>query len=296
MGILNTLSFINSHPLGRLHRLRAVRRWLAWQVGGRMAPGPVVVGFVNDAVLLVSPGMTGATGNIYAGLHEFHEMSFVLHLLREGDVFVDVGANVGAYTVLAGAVAGARCVAVEPMPEAFAHLQRNINLNGIRQKVTAHNVGAGAVKSLVKFTSGLDTTNHALAPGEGERLCREAPVERLDSLLAGLSPLLIKVDVEGYESEVVAGAEATFSRESLLAVVMETNGSGARYGVDESALHARMLRYGFKPCAYSPFRRALRVIGGASPAAGNTLYVRDVEAARERLESAPAFKVNGLEI
>lgn len=45
--------------------------------------------------------MRGATGNVYVGLHEFESMGFVLHVLRSSSAFIDVGANVGAYTVLA---------------------------------------------------------------------------------------------------------------------------------------------------------------------------------------------------
>jgi hypothetical protein len=56
------------------------------------------------------------TGNLYAGLHEFSEMGFLLHLLRQNDLFVDVGANLGSYTVLASAVCQARNIAFEPVP------------------------------------------------------------------------------------------------------------------------------------------------------------------------------------
>lgn len=52
--------------------------------------------------------MTGATGNIYVGLHEFEDMAFLLHVLRRTDLFVDVGANIGSYTILAGGAAGAK--------------------------------------------------------------------------------------------------------------------------------------------------------------------------------------------
>ena len=62
---------------------------------------PVVVNYINDSRLLVQTGMTGATGNIYTGLHEFEDMGFALHFLQEGDYFIDLGVNVGSYTVLA---------------------------------------------------------------------------------------------------------------------------------------------------------------------------------------------------
>jgi hypothetical protein len=102
MGLLNTLRFIVEHPLNSGKRLASLRRFAAWQIGSRLVPGPVVVEFVGGTRLLVAPGQTGATGNLYAGLHELPEMAFVLHLLRPGDLFVDIGANIGSYTPLVG--------------------------------------------------------------------------------------------------------------------------------------------------------------------------------------------------
>lgn len=49
-----------------------------------------MVDFVNDAKLLVKPDMAGATGNVYTGLHEFEDMAFTLHCLREEDLFSKV--------------------------------------------------------------------------------------------------------------------------------------------------------------------------------------------------------------
>ena len=48
--------------------------------------------------------MTGATGNIYCGLHEFIELTFLLHLLRPNDLSLNIGANVGSYIILAARV------------------------------------------------------------------------------------------------------------------------------------------------------------------------------------------------
>ncbi len=104
--------------------------------------------------LLVRRGMTGATGNIYAGLHEFAEMAFVLHLLRAGDRFADLGANVGSYTVLAAGVRRARVVAVEPGSAARAALRDNVELNGLGDLVRVEGVALGAAQRRVAFTTG----------------------------------------------------------------------------------------------------------------------------------------------
>lgn len=293
LGTIRMLRFITNHPLNSARRVNAVRRFITWQIGSRLAPGPVAISFVNDAKLLVSTGMTGATGNIYTGLHEFEDMAFVLHVLRSTDVFVDVGANIGSYTVLAGAVVGAQCIAFEPILETYQHLLQNVNLNGIRSIVTAENIGIGSEDGILNFTSSLDTVNHVLKSDEQSAAGVAVRVKTLDGAIRNTQPAIIKIDVEGFETKVVEGASHTLSRPSLLAVIMELNGSGDRYGFDEIALHDRMLGNSFQPFTYSPFSRRLDPLVGKNTKSGNTIYIRDVETVRARLQSAPPFVVHG---
>ena len=82
MGLISTARFIIDHPLSQGRKLANLSRFACWQIGARLARGPVAAQFVNSAQLLASPGMTGATGNVYVGLHEFAGMSFVLHFLQ----------------------------------------------------------------------------------------------------------------------------------------------------------------------------------------------------------------------
>jgi FkbM family methyltransferase len=291
MGLVGTLSFILRHPLNRERKMKALARWASWQLGSRLVTGPVAVPFVNSSLLLVSPGMTGATGNVYTGLHEFEDMAFVIHLLRPGDLFVDVGANVGTYTVLGGAVAGANCVAVEPIKNAYERLVLNVHLNRIQDKVEALNVGIASKAGTLTFTSGLDTMNHVSAGAGGGEAVR---VAALDEVLLGAAPTLLKIDVEGYEAEVVAGAGRVLASESLLAVVMELNGSGKRYGYEDADIHRRMLAYGFAPYTYSPLSRILDAVDVDGRRSANVIYVKDADAATSRLKSAPAFLANGV--
>ncbi|WP_200241650.1 FkbM family methyltransferase [Thiohalocapsa halophila] len=139
--------------------------------------------FVDEVGLLVRPGMVGATGNVYCGLHEAEEMALVLHALRPGDLFVGLGANVDSYTPLAAA-AGARCLYIEPIPRTFPWLSKNIALNGLAGRLTPLNVALGREQGVARFTSGLDTVNHVVAPGEAAADTVEVPVRTLDSIVA----------------------------------------------------------------------------------------------------------------
>lgn len=292
MGILGTLGFIANHPLNTGRRAAALMRFVRWQIGSRVAGAPVAKHFVDDTRLLVARGMAGATQNIYCGLHEFEDMAFVLHALREGDRFVDVGANVGAYTILAGGAVGAQCVAIEPIPETFRSLVDNINLNGIGHRIRALNIGVGSDRGCARFTAHQDSVNHVLADSETVDGTLLVNVERLDDILADFSPTIVKIDVEGFETQVVAGADRVLSCPSLLAVIMETNGSGDRYGFDETKLHRRMLDYGFGAFRYSPFERKLVGLQGASSTSGNTLYVRNEGEVRSRLGTSRRFRTS----
>ena len=84
---------------------------------------------MNNARVVVRTGETGFTGNIYCGLDEFQDMAFLLHALRKEDLFVDIGANVGSYTLLACSAIGAKGYCVEPVPSTYHRLMVNIRYN-----------------------------------------------------------------------------------------------------------------------------------------------------------------------
>jgi len=121
---LRTFQFINKHPLASKNRSLAISNWVRWQISSSILKMPVIFPWIGQSKLVAERGMTGATGNIYAGLHEFTDMAFCLHLLRSGDLFVDVGANIGSYTVLASKAIGTNSVTLEPVPQTFERLQQ----------------------------------------------------------------------------------------------------------------------------------------------------------------------------
>lgn len=295
MSIGNSITFISRHPLTRQHRLAAVKRIVKWQIISRLVPGDVVVDWVGSSRFLARRGETGLTGNIYAGLHEFEDMGFLLHFLREDDFFVDVGANSGSYTVLAGSAAGASGIAFEPVPDSYKRLIANVRLNNMDERVRCFNMGIGAKQDTMEFTADRDTTNHLLVSGETCEKTVAVKITSLDEALAKCEcPTLLKIDVEGYETPVLQGADSLLRNHLLRAVIMELNGSGSRYGFDELQLHQLMLDHEFKAYTYSPFSRTLVDLSGKNNAAGNTLYIRDKPFVVDRLKKAEKISIHGL--
>jgi FkbM family methyltransferase len=275
-----TLRFILSHPLNRDRRFAALVRFASWQVASRLQP-EIEFQWLEGATLRIRRGMAGATGNVYCGLHEFVEMAFVLHLLRPGDLFLDIGANVGSYTILASKLCRAQTIAFEPDWEAATILEQNIHANDIATLATIHRTALGEQGGEIAFTSGLGPMNHVAS--DRDRIVQWVPVARLDDICGGAFPTLIKLDVEGYEERVLAGATRVLASPSLFAVQSELCSPNVERVLDS---------FGFKPAFYEPFTREL----AGTPFGyrlSNMLYVRNVQAVMQRIGTAPHRQVSG---
>lgn len=291
--IFKTLKFIFSHPIGRKKPFSVLTRWIRWQFGSRILGLPVIYPFFGQTRLILTHGMHGATMNLYVGFQEFYDMCFVIHLLRQGDLFIDVGANVGVYSILAGGL-GAKVLAVEPVPSTFNILKDNIRLNYLENRVAAHNMGLSSKMEVLKFSFQHGPMNRVIFDSETIPGI-DVHSDRLDNLLKEDRPYLIKIDVEGYEAEVINGAENILSQQTLAAVILELNGSGRRYGCKDYETDDRMRQFGFKPAHYDPFKRNLMPMQGYNKY-GNTLYIRNKDSLMLRLNTAPEFNLFDISI
>lgn len=158
-----------------------------------------------------------------------HEPGFTRFLLDTflpdgGDRFLDVGANLGYFSCLFGKLAGPRgkVVAVEPEPNNFRLLERNLKNNALKN-VTAHWCAAGAEEGTAKMGiyKAANRGRHSLVDLDSCKEFIEVPVRRLDDLIkdTGEEPWdLVKMDVEGYEWFVFQGAAQTLARTKMLAM------------------------------------------------------------------------------
>jgi len=141
----------------------------------------------------------------------------------------------------------------------------------------------------------MDAVNHVLAHGEQSDSAINVKVTALDEVLSGKSPVLIKIDVEGYENSVLEGAIETLKKKTLYAVIMELNGQGSRYGFDESRILQMMFDSGFQTYSYNPFDRILINLQGKNLTSDNTLFIRkeSLSLVLEKLKSSPMITVHG---
>ena len=137
--------------------------------------------------------------------------------VRPGMTALDVGANVGAYSLLLGQWVGSSgaVFAFEPAPDAHVGLQRHIHLNALDAIVTPVRAAAGARSSTARFVIGATAGDSRLATTtDAGAQTVDVPVTAIDEFCARehLTPDFIKIDVEGAELDVLRGARDTIRR------------------------------------------------------------------------------------
>lgn len=213
-------------------------------------------------------------------------MSFLLHLLRSHDVFADVGANTGTYTVLASAHVGAYSIAFEPVAAALHWLQANLAANGVTDRVRLVRKAVSSHTGTVHFTQHLDAMNRVLEAPAADSVMVDCTT--LDEGLQGDVPLLVKIDVEGNEHRVLQGATRLLQQPALKALIVETT-TQPFCPPAATTTHQWLLQQGFAAYTYEPFSR--RLIQLTQPHHHNTLYLRDLLFIEERIKTAPAFQI-----
>jgi FkbM family methyltransferase len=169
-------------------------------------------------------------------LKEPETVAWIEDCVRPGDVLFDVGANIGAYSLVADRATGSQCriYAFEPSFSTYAQLCRNIALNGCAGRIVPLLVALSDTNGLLPFNySSLDPGSAMHALGESvdslgrpfqAAFVQPVPGYRMDDLITHLSlpsPTHIKLDVDGVELKVLRGAAGVLAHPRLRSVMVE---------------------------------------------------------------------------
>ena len=265
----------------RVTQRLALRGWRGslrlWQVVQRLWPLP------SDATLLVGGrpmpiDLSQVIGPyVYYGVYERWELEVLARVVRPGSTCVDVGANDGLYTLAMRAAVGpgGRVVAVEPQPALAARLRGLVAATG-GASVSVVPVAVGAAQGAGRLTlfpdhSGLATLRPTGSPDRVEVV--DVPVRRLDAI-EDIAPAdeidLLKIDVEGFEADVLDGATGLLVRGGLRAALIEVSAEH-----DRVARSLRELGTDHHLFRVTQVRRGLRYHASLEPLTPSELAARD---------------------
>jgi len=205
---------------------------------------------------------------IYCENFEWAERQFIRQFLKPGDTFVDVGANIGLFTLIAAKTVGpkGRVIAFEPTPQVYRRLNFNIQLNSLK-KVIARQEALSDEDGVFPFNmsdDGFDAWNSFASPIGGQSF-RKAVVNcrKWDRLADELDLLgkvqLMKIDVEGWETHVLNGAGVSLGRGDAPVLLVEfTDAAAQSAGSSCKELYLKLRELGYRLFSYDPIRHRMR--------------------------------------
>lgn len=268
--------------LAAAHNAHANRRATALVMQGNRMPatymgqGRVLLETAFGHLMLASGSDTAIVPHLIRdGWFDRNFTDVIAGLLEPGMTFIDIGANFGTYTLIGAQVVGdtGRVIAIEPAPAIAALLRENVTMNGFAGPcaVVPCAVGAEAGRAtLYQFAT--RQGSNTLLPGVAENAkahygesitAQEVECRTLDSIVAELAPArvdLVKIDVEGFEHQVLEGARQTLARHRPTLVLEWHSAFFAGRTDDALALHdllTEQLGYGLHRIEPGATTRAL---------------------------------------
>jgi FkbM family methyltransferase len=235
-------------------------RRLAHRIFLRCVPSHVTI---DGLKLYLNPSDPVLSPSVAFGIYENYEQDIFRSFCKPGAIVVDVGANVGLYTLIAASRVGknGKVIAIEPHPESYRYLQKTIELNGLNS-VRSFNVALGDRRRKIDlFLTDENKADSRIYDATGQRQKITAEMIDLDHLLAEneiTAVHVIKMDIQGAESVALRGMLKTLAQNPQVAIFTEF----WPWGIEETGesptdfLHG-LSRAGFRFQAIDESRREL---------------------------------------
>jgi FkbM family methyltransferase len=190
------------------------------------------------------------------GLMGSLERKTIQHILRPGMSVLDVGGNIGLYTILFSQLVGekGRVVTIEPIPELHESLSKNIE-NNLIKNVTILPFAAGAQAGFVRMNlDALNSGNNWISAASTANSGVEVPVQRLDALNWEPPFDFVKIDVQGWETQVLKGMSGVIPSRCRPIIMCEIAEASLK-AAGSSARDLGQLLLGYRYDVYMPRRK-----------------------------------------
>src|SRR5262245_7059011 len=198
-------------------------------------------------------------------VYEPFETSLIRGLVSQGDTAVDIGANIGYYTLILARLVGntGQVYAFEPDPQNFSLLKQNVEINGYKNVVLVNAALSNQPGTVKLYLCDENRGDHRIYPCEDNRLVIEVPAVVANAYFQDLQGEVhfVKVDVQGAEGKVFGGMEQVLRRSPACQIMFEFWPLGLqRAGDDATELLELLDRHGFTPHLVDQQQRRVELV------------------------------------
>ena len=224
MNILKSLHIVLSHPLNRKRIITTLKKVLFWKINQLWYKHPMLIPFGANSKLICYPSSAYASMIYYMDMPDYLEMTLLQKILRKDSVFIDIGAGLGEYSILASEyIQKGSIFAFEPIDAIREQFIENIRLNNRSTTIELHSEVLSNTDAPVWFNEeAITEVSHISLSKKGKKhtaitldsFIHKHRIKHID---------LMKIDVEGAEMLVLKGAQECIKKGTAAVIILELN-------------------------------------------------------------------------
>ncbi|MFZ1721705.1 MAG: FkbM family methyltransferase [Microgenomates group bacterium] len=222
-----------NHPLNSNRKIKTFARIVWWKFNQLFLNIPAIIEMAPGAKLICYPQSSYGSFVVYANFPEYNEMRFIQNFVKDGDIVLDVGANIGSISILAASRGEkVRVFAFEPTEKIIPLVKENIGVNGFEERIKIYQTAVSHKNGFLQFTIENESEiNHLTSKRHNSSTSVKSL--RLDTFVkrTNISRIdLLKIDVEGAEMLVLSGAKKLIQKNQIETIIFEVNENIQEFG------------------------------------------------------------------
>jgi FkbM family methyltransferase len=222
---MESLKNLFKNQYNKAHPFFAIRRFIFWKIIRLLRLNDIQYSIWGDRKINLNSNSFHSMWLMYNYIVDWEEFNLIQDFIKNDDQVFDIGTNIGYYTIwISKFITSGKIHCFEPDKANFQKLKKNVELNQLQHITKLNNIAVNDVNGTLSFTSGLDGQNHINLKKSNNNI--NVVAMRLDSYvkendLAKISYL--KIDVEGFEFNVLKGAENLLKEKKIEIIQLEIN-------------------------------------------------------------------------
>lgn len=252
--MLSSFKFLFKAPFNKKHPLRALFRFFGWKLIRLLKLQNLKVKFWKNCYLYINHDSFQSMWLMYNYIVDWEEFLFIHYYLRKNSIVFDIGANMGFYSIwMSRSVCElGKIHSFEPNTENFNRLSHNILVNQFNGQFIPNKLAVSSKNGKMKMTNGFDGENHLVDSNFGgsssiidvvclDYYCNQHKINKID---------FIKIDVEGFELDVLKGGINQLTKKNIDVIQLELNGTLINSGSTKQDLISFVEEIGYQFCIY----------------------------------------------
>jgi FkbM family methyltransferase len=236
-----SLRILFESPYNKAHPIKAIYRFVYWKFIRVLKIKNKKIGFWGNNYFFINYDSFQSMWLMYNYIVDWEEFTFIHNYISKSSIVFDIGSNMGFYSIWMGRSLGptGELHTFEPDHKNFERLKKNISINSLQAKVKLNQKAVSTESGLGKITMGLDGENHLITDESNIDTIGDIELISLDQYINDnqLSEIdFIKIDVEGFELNVLKGGLLSLSNKKIGVIQLEINETISNAGVNRTEI------------------------------------------------------------